>query len=739
MRLLSSARRHYWGLSLALVLAVMVSHGGTAQVTGQAGRTPDEVIEIEAGDVFEILAHSDDPTASAVWVLTQDRAFIEASRSNMFRTRQVKPGEYLLDATITEPMLDSETRRIFLLRIVPHTPVDPAVPTVQPGEIVVTTPRARQNVVTLPKNFHVLRFEPDRSDTAHFAVVLDATASQAQPDNLDTYSYSEASGLFVWFARPRDRTMEVAIQRKDGTIARGKLQLKIGEEENIVSSQGILANAREDGTVRFALQTPPLDTHVLALWDFGDGTQSLLMNPAHRYARDGTYVVRVSVRDIMNGKVLNTAQTIINVTGIDERTGTGSTTVSSSSSSAQSSSSVESTGGSGAGFFSTILDRLNSGFVRIILAIVGIIVLLGLVVLVIMRLLSRSKLDKTLETAESLLMKQNAAQAVIDAPAAPLQVKRAPKTEELTTEVIDAEDHPVVREAPPTSTEPHIDESAAPTWLKKGLGSAATEPVVEPAPEPEPMVEPVPEPVPEPEPEPIPEPEPVVVPEPVMQAEPEPVVEPVPAPIAEPTPVPEPMVAPEPEPIAAPVAAAPAPTPAKPVDDAKAEREREKRRLKRQRYRQNLKKREQEKKVTAPTPVAAPEPIVDTPTPDPVIEPQPQTVITSESPVVDPVMTSEPNPSPSPSPSPTSLPPENFAEELPAAQPSSELPAAKASSELPPANPATELPAPTSNPTSEPVARNLAEPPVLPTDSDEDVKFIIRADNVGTGDDQSHL
>ncbi len=738
MRVPSLAQRRFLGVSLSLLLAITVAHGSTAQLAGQATRTPDEVIEIEAGDVFEILAHSDDPTASAVWVLTQDRTFIEASRSSVFRTRQVKPGEYLLDATISEPMLDSETRRIFLLRIVPHTPTDPSVPTVLPGELVVTTPRAQQNIVTLPKNFHVLRFEPDQSDTSHFAVVLDATASQAQPDNLDTYSYSEASGLFVWFALPRDRTMEVAIQRKDGTIARSQLQLKIGEEENIVSSQGILANARDDGTVRFALQTPPpLGVHTLPLWDFGDGTQSLLMTPNHRYAKNGTYTVRVSVRNIIDGSIINTAQTTINVTGIHE-TGTG-TVVSSSSSSAQSSS-VGSTGDSGPGFFATVFERLNSAFARTVFAIVGIIVLLGLLVLVILRLLRRSKLDKTLETAESLLIKQNATQAVIDAPAVPLQVKRSAKVEDVPSEVVLKEEPPAVSDTPPSSTEPHIDEAAAPAWLKKGLEVAAKEPVSTPEPEPitEPVIESVPEPVAEPTPEPVVASEPAAPPvtdapqateevvPPWLQPQAETVTEPTPEPVV--TPEPTPVIAPEPEPV---VEAAPAPaTPATPAptsapkDDARAEREREKRRLKRQRYRQNLKKREQEKKVDAPTPTPvaqspAPvaEPVVDPvmPEPTPIAEAQPE-----------PILVPEPTPVIVPEPQPA-LPPENFAEELPAAQPSSELPAAQPSAELPPAQPSSELPAPAA---STPVATNLAEPPVTPTSSDEDVQFIIRADSV---------
>jgi hypothetical protein len=440
-------------------------------------------------------------------VLTQDRTFIEATRNAVFRTRQIQPGEYLLDGTIREPMLDRDIRRIFLLRIVPHVPKDPAAAGSNNGEIVATMPRNEQGVITLPENFHVVRFTPDPAITAHFAVVLDAAAAQASPDNIDTYSYSEASPLFVWFAEPRDRTMELAIQRKDGSVSRTQVKLKIGEPENLISSQGIIASARSDGSVKFALQAPPLPgVQAIALWDFGDGTQSLLLSPAHKYARNGTFTIRVSVRDIMNGNILGGAQTTINVTGIDE-TGSGATTVSSSSSSAQSSSSsAPATGGPSGGFFSTLWDRLNSAFVRTILIVVGIIVILGLLVLVIMRLLRRSRLDKTLEDAESLLLKKNAVQSVIDAPAAPLQVKRAPKAEEVTPEVIDTEDHPVVRETPPSSTEPHIDEAAAPSWLKKGLSGSSTTPAEESAPAPESEPESEPEPVPEPVAEPLPEP-----------------------------------------------------------------------------------------------------------------------------------------------------------------------------------------------------------------------------------------
>ncbi len=741
MLLSSLHNRRFVGLALALVTAVTLSQAGLAQLQDGGKRQPDETIQIEAGEVFEILAESDDPSAETVWVLTQDRKFIEAARSKVFRTRQVQPGEYLLDGTTLEPMLGREVRRLFFLRIVPHTPKDPGSLTPEAGTLVTTSPRSTQNIVTLPENFHVLSFQPDQTDTMHFAVILDAAANQSAPDNMDTYAYSEASRLFVWFVSPRERMMEVAIQRKDGTIARSPLQLKIGEPENVISAQGILANARDDGSVRFALETPPrAGQHVVTLWDFGDGAQSLLLSPSHTYAKNGTYTVRVSVRDIMNGLVINDAQTTLTITGITEPTGSGTVVSSSSSSVSSASSSVAGTPTTGDGFFATLFARLNAPFARAVLIGVSIIVLLGLLVLVVMRLLRRSRLDETLESAESLLIKKNAVQAVIDAPAVPLQVKRSPKVEEEVLPEPEPTSEPV---AEPPPAEPVIDVDAAPSWLKKGLeATETTSNETEPVPtQPEPTFEPaapvaperlvfeeaptpMTEPVAEPEPEPVPTPEPVFVPEPAAEPVPEPIVEPVVVP--EPEPVAAPVIEPEPEPEPVPQtptsAAQPAAAPVQTTLDAKAEREREKRRLKRQRYRQNLKKREQENKVkdevkpkgTTDIPVAteeSPEPLnlnpnLSVPEPTPIIEPQPEPVIAPE-----PIL---------------ALPPENFAEELPAAQASAELPAAR---------PSSELPAPTAE-SALPAAPSLAEPPVAPTNSDEDVQFIIRADNIDPDDSE---
>lgn len=748
-------------VTLALVSGVLWANTLAAQIQSSGGpRKPDEVITIETGDVFEIMSVSDDPRAKTVWILMQDRTFIEAAQNKIFRTRQVLPGDYLLDGSIDEPMMGSQTRRLFLLRILPRAPKDPSQ---NPStEILKTFPRTEPGGITLPENLHVVKFEPDPAQSKRFAIITDANVGQAAPDNLDTYSFAEASPLHMWFGTPRDRTMEVAIERSDNIIWRQSIALTIGEPESIAQNQGIVASVLTDGKVRFALEQPPAASEpLLVLWEFGDGGQSMRTSPTHKYTRDGTYTVRVSVRNVTTGEVTSSTETTIEVTGTQ---GTGSTSSAASSVAAASSSSAPAVVDDGPGFFATALERLNSGFARTVLMVVGIIVILGLILIVINRLLKRSKLDKTLEAAESTLLKQKSVKEIIDTPAAPMQVKRAPKEERGSEE-------PSPSPTPQPQLEPVIDESAAPSWLKKGLSKgneepmkqgtdeqkngstelatgAGTEEAQEPdnqdepqaptteTPNPHPTLSPTSEPQPEPETE-------------VFSLEPDVAKETTPAPETLMTPQPQAPVAPEaltPNPSfeelaklsvsPGPVPSAPAPvitntaSPTTPVatkvdprEEARKEREREKKRLKRQRYRDNLKKRQQEKKgVQGEQGIKGVQekviPVSPAPTPKEVSVPE---EAIEELPKTEIVKAPEPVKAPEVVPTPE-LPAAKPEMELPPAQPKNELPAAQPNSELPAAQPSAELPAvpePTPNPSPS------SNPP------DEDIQFIIRADNVG--------
>ncbi|KAA0002104.1 MAG: PKD domain-containing protein [Thermoplasmata archaeon] len=51
-------------------------------------------------------------------------------------------------------------------------------------------------------------------------------------------------------------------------------------------------------TITFADQSDDEDGEVVAwAWDFGDNTTSTLQNPTHKYADNGTYVVKLTVTD----------------------------------------------------------------------------------------------------------------------------------------------------------------------------------------------------------------------------------------------------------------------------------------------------------------------------------------------------------------------------------------------------------------------------------------------------------
>lgn len=726
-----------------------------AQLAPPASPVADEVITVEAGETVEMIPATRDPQATYSWVLLKDQKFLEATRDRVFRTRQVQTGDYLLEAGLDEPTSGLQARRVFRIRVIPHTPKDPAQATGTPVQTVTTFPPLDGDVIGMPKDVQVVKFTPDQTSAVRFAIILDATQPQAAPDNMSTGSFTDATPLFVWFPVMEERSIEVAIQRKDGTIDRRTLHL--GESklpETIVSAQGIIASARDDGSVRFTLEKPLPVSPTLVLWDFGDGSQSLVTSPVHLYARDGTYVVRASVRDLRTGTVTNNAQTAISVTGIGGGSSSAgseqSSSLSSSSASAASSASSAASGGSFA--------FLSSPFVQTIVILMIILIILAFVVWLVLALLRRLRLHERLEDAETTLLKEDKLKTVTDAPAPALTIKRSTPVIDVVPEetmeenIADAQEDDRKEEAAQVAAtkkrdeqvvppEPVIDESNAPTWLKKGL-----ETPLSPA-KPEPAVDtPAPETV-SPEPAPAPTPEPVIAetaplagsdaPAPSwLQAAPTPTVEPAPppapTPVAEPKPEPKPEPIKEPTPVVAPPAQAPkvepkpsvaqAPTPAavnSPEANARSERERERRRLKRQRYRENLKKRKQEDKVAAPA----------TPLPTPVKPPETKPVV--QAPVVP---TSAPVEAPKPqieSPAPIV--------EIATPAPEPELPAPSVEDFLPPAAPAPEVPTPVTmeegkTETIAPTAPVTPAPSETPQNNDEDVKFIIKAESISADD-----
>lgn len=651
------------GLTIA-IFTVASSVLFTASVV-VAQQSTDETIEIQAGDVFELLAYHPDPQASFAWVLMQDGNFLQAARSPFIQIRLTQPGVYVVLGEQTGGQGDP-VRRLFSLIVHPVDSTQQEDQSSLPDSGLRISPVSdADGRVVLQPHQQIIAFHPIRDDLSSVHIDLDTGIDRngdGDPTNDDDTAGTAFSrgtnALHIWQVFPQSvQQLRIASRTVDGEILSRAIavlsadaaesdfsssQPDLIEEPEIPEDTGdgeIRAQVLANGAVNFAavISSVSPETPLLYQWDFGDSQQSLLQHPVHRFTGEGPYTIRLTVRDLETGEVVESLETEILLAGNVQPP--------ESSSSAMSEASSEDSGGEPSSSNGSLLGKITKMFLVFIAA--------GLVGGLIAFLFSKLRRGKTLqerfaEAEKNLVGKAPAAEVVDIAPMA-----LAPQTEQEEEPTPQPKHDAMV----PNVEKLQTDTKAAPSWLQQGIQKAAEEnqtitapppvelaqepvatapvaaptpPVTTPEPEPAPMpaleVQPVSQPAPTTEEAPMPDwlkaaqstppAPPVAEPPPVVPApavtEPPPAA-PIPKPEspessvsapalqAEPAsvPSPEPVQVPTPE-ITAPPAAevAPAMTPVSASEKsaeqlAREERQREKRREKRKRYRQNVKAREQ--------------------------------------------------------------------------------------------------------------------------------------------------
>jgi hypothetical protein len=685
-----------------------------------------ESIAIFAGDIIEILPTSNIEKASYSWILTQDRSFLQASRSPTFRYRPIQPGSYTLIAEIDSADQSQKIQRTFTVDVQPRAlgknsssaataPQNQSGATLAAGtgaSLVTTAPPLHGTRAVLGQGQQLLLLNPINPDVKPLSLDVNTAVDSngdGNPsndvDDQDSFFQTYASPLYVWFATPLDSQMMQITTVQNGAPLTQTIEADGYDYAHlhglIVSPVTITPTPTGGSSFSFAAafttgSTPT--TPLLYHWSFGDGQESLLTNPTHTFAQAGNYVVHVEVRDLLSGQNIGIADLQLPV----QSTGSG-TAASSVSSAASASSTPTGSTGSSLSFASIIL-----------LAVVFLVfVILGGGVIFLISKLRRHPLDKTFADMEKNIVGKESGEG--KAPAT-LAITPAPAKTPTPTqaEVVKREEAQTPTAAPKPET-PRIDEAAAPSWLRKGL---ATQPDSTPKQAPTPPAAPVPAPAPTP----APKPAPATVPEPTatapkqqapQQTQPAPAVPAwlqTPAPKAAPAPTPAPQApapaAPKPQPTppapTPPVSPAPAPAPAPKPQPAPS---------------------------AAPVASAAPAP-TPTPAPAPSMTPAPTPVVTAKPTTpVPPAPTPVPTPAPAPKPvSPTPAPAPKPAAPTPTPVPQAPKPAP---TPVPVPKPAEPKPAPT--PPSTPVMKDI---PLQTTPKAETVKptddtiAVIRAESI---------
>lgn len=643
--------RRTTGLLLFILLAGMFASLARVHAQSVNSRPATAQLQLAAGDVLELFAMNADPAAGEDWVLTRAGEFVEAGRERIFRTRLTQEGPYLLDAQVRRP--DRLWRMQMELTVLPPRGNEfTESPSGRAEQIVTTNPPIAGSAVHIPSESPVLSLTPAPGLTGSIAVDLDPgidTDGDGDPRNdndlADTLFSTEHNTIHLWFTEPGEvKALRLSTFTDDGTLLTQDIALAGGAAA--VPAGAVTTTEGAGGVVRFSFgAVGTIDpATVVYSWDFGDGTQSLVEEPAHQYTTNGTYDIAVTVRDLATARVLAQGGTTVTVT-----TATGTA----GASSAAASSVAAAPSGSGVGSFLWTLFKI--AIVLLVCIALG-----AAGVRLAMRFLHREgRLQKALEQAEGKLLKTDAGSAATPeiAPAT-MRLKRPETTTERPTapaEIIDQAPVSTTTQSPPpppamteplpptppplpppatapTETSPPM-EAPTPSWLQTPAtpppplpsdtappetppGAPATpasgQPVLseddllptwlrdeevkevkdvgevgEVAEAPAPTM-PDPSPPPSPAPTPstvVPAPEP---PPPPMEMTPQ-------QPSSAMTPVPEPTMT---APASAPASPATTSTTVSPDDQARLERERDRKRRKRQRYRENLKKRNAAEQTT---------------------------------------------------------------------------------------------------------------------------------------------
>lgn len=691
-RILASVILTLWaGMSPLAATAQNLTQGTTTNPT----QTANETVSLMVGDIFEVLPTSDIQNPSYSWILTQDRTFIQAGRAPTFRVRLVQPGTYTLIAEIDSQDLSQRITRTFTIVAQPRplgkigtnqqNGTGTMVATNGSGTSLVTTDPQTSNSgnAVLGDNQQLIKLTPVNPDLTPLSLDVNTAVDSngdGNPsndvDNQDTFFQSYASPLYVWFASPiTTRSMAVT------TIENGNAVTQNIEVDNLayaqqngllVSPVSIVTTKTSDSTYNFTPQFTTSQTPQSTLlyhWSFGDGQESLLMNPSHTYASNGTYPVHLQVSDLVNGSQVAVADTQVIVQG--SQAGTGSTAQTSSAATSQAASA--SSGGGLAGSLGSLLW---------LVLIFVIFVVIGLIVTFIISKLRRGRpLDETFAELEKNIVGKE--QEEKKAPEPLTITPAANKPIPTQADVVKREE---ARTPPnPVAQTPRIEEAAAPSWLRKGLANQTeSEPKKESAPAPQsPQTQPAPKPATPPMPV-TPKPDtPVVQPKPAAQPAPKP----TPAPQLQqtsPTPRPAPVSAPQP------TATQQAPMPAwlQPNENTSAPQP-------------SAPKPQQQQPAPAskpetPTPQPQPTPTPKPATPSPTSAPKPM-----PTPAPQPQAPVQPKPTPAPEPQKPATPP------MPVVTPTPVTPAPQ-----PKPVPAQEPQAPKPTPSQMPAAPKQDLPPV---------------------------
>lgn len=285
------------------VLALLITGIAASMQMVEAQSAPEtEKLSLPPGSVFEVLAQEGAPQTRYAWVLSLERTFLQAGRGRAFRTRFTQAGRYLLSAEVVAPA-GKAIRRSFAITVGGEPETPSASETVPPNLNGAMVLGAEQRLIRIRPTAEMLQ---DITLDADLSVDENGDGNaENDPSAAGTFLVSESLPIYLWITKNPPVSFAIAGTQSDGTPLLRQFTASLvttPASSPEPATDGIAIMEERDGSLRFRINDlPPMQTPVLPIWDFGDGTQSMVMEPVHKFASSGTYVVRVRLKDLRNG------------------------------------------------------------------------------------------------------------------------------------------------------------------------------------------------------------------------------------------------------------------------------------------------------------------------------------------------------------------------------------------------------------------------------------------------------
>ncbi|MBU2259591.1 hypothetical protein KKC44_03200, partial [Patescibacteria group bacterium] len=313
-------------------LAVLTVLVGVVALANSSLAAESQVVQAQftlaRGSVFEIIVQHSITSPQFSWVLSRDGTFVEAKRDQLFRSRLIEAGSYSLNAEISGANSAERFRSVIRINV-PAADRNPSLTNASPDALVITDPPIDpKGRILTSGGQEIIQITSADKAIAKFSLDIDSEKdsnndSDATNDNdaAGTYFAGNATPIIVWLTEPRsDHTLTLQATFKDGKQETQRIRLvdnRTAQQEDAVDRKvsKISLSDLHDGMYAFSAEFPEeLSYPALFQWNFGDGNLSLLDAPIHTYMQNGSYTIRLTVRNLKTGEVSSEVSETLKVT-----------------------------------------------------------------------------------------------------------------------------------------------------------------------------------------------------------------------------------------------------------------------------------------------------------------------------------------------------------------------------------------------------------------------------------------